>query len=144
MSDLQQLWRLSWIGELGRHLADELTPLLPDDRELVAGPRELDVMIRRADAPLRLATSYLLPVPNEHALLGAVAAGRILSDVQDEIAIHLARAWPVGDSGAALTATATESPEGIALAFVSTTGDEEIRLAPFRPPPGLDEARVAG
>ena len=144
MSDLQQLWRLSWIGELARHLAGELSPLLPDDRELVAGPHDVTVMIRRDGAPLRLATSYLLPVPGDQAILDALAAGQILSEIQDEIAIHLGRAWPVGDSGAALTGTAAESPDGIALSFVSRAGDEEIRLAPFRPPPGLDEARAAG
>ena len=144
MSDLQQLWRMSWVGELGRHLASVLTPLLPDDRELVSTGHELQVMVRRAGAPLSVARGYALPVPNEHANLDAVAVAYVLGDVQDEIALHLGRAWPLGESGAALTATATETSDGVALSFVSRTSDEEIQLAPFRPPPPLGEAVVAG
>ena len=144
MNDLQQLWRLQWMGELTRHLAAELTPLLPDDREVMATPQELSVVVRREGAPLRVATSMQLEPPGEGAVLDVRVASYLIRDLQDEIAIHLGRAWPVGDSGAALTGTATESPDGIALSFVSRAGDEEIRLAPFRPPPGLDEARAAG
>ena len=144
MSDLQQLWRMSWVGELGRHLATVLAPLLPSDVELVVTAHELHMMSRRHGAPLTVAWGYALPVPNEHAILGAPLVDRVFSEVQDEIALGLGRAWPLAESGAALTATATEIRDGVALSFVSRTTDDELHLEPFRPPPALAETPAAG
>lgn len=146
MDDLLNLWRLSWVGELGRHLARVLTPLLPDDRELLATGTELAIVRRTEDAPLAVAVTYPLPTPGEGAVLDAGAVATVLGEVQDEIALHLARAWPVSDSGAALTAQARPSGDAIALSFEPRSGDAEdtIVLPPFMPPPPLENARVAG
>ena len=145
MADLEQMWRETWMTELGKHLAAELTPLLPADRELVLTGRELAIMIRRDGAPLRAAVTHSLPVPGEHVDLGAAAAEQVLSELQDEVAVHLSRAWPVNDDGVSLHASAADAGDRIALAFVPRAADstDAVVLAPFVPPQ-LDRARAAG
>lgn len=146
MSDLQQLFRMTWMGALGQHLAAVVTPLLPADRELVATGTELAIMVRRDGSPLRVAVTHQLPTPGEASVLDAAAADEVLRDLQDEIAIHLGEAWPVSTGGQPLRAVARPSGEAIGLFFEPRSGDvaETLTLDPFVPPPPLEEARIAG
>ncbi|MEJ2865679.1 hypothetical protein [Actinomycetospora flava] len=146
MTDLQHLFGMTWMAALGQHLARVLTPLLPADRELVATGLELAVMVRREGTPLRVGTTMQLPTPGSASVLDAAAVDEVLRDVQDEIAIYLARAWPDPVAGRALHPAARSSCEVIALSFEPRSGDatESVVLEPFVPPPPPDEARVAG
>lgn len=142
MTELTQQERLAWMGALGQHLASVLSPLLPPERELVATGPELAVMVRRPDAPLKVAVTFTLPTPSESSVLGAAVADEVLRDLQDEIVLHLGETWPTDEDGRMLRATARSSGDAVALSFESVSG--EVReLPPFVPPP-LANARVAG
>ncbi|WP_433802584.1 hypothetical protein [Actinomycetospora sp. CA-084318] len=131
----QQSWHETWMASFGRHLATQLTPLLPAEHELVAMGRELSLIVRRDGAPLRIAVSYELPMPAPGAVLTAAAAEQLLGEVQDEVAQFLTRTWP-GDRG--LHPRADDADGAIAMRFSARDGSGAIELAPFVPPSTAD------
>lgn len=145
MTELTQQERLVWMGALAEHLATVLTPVLPPERELVATGAELAVIVRRPNAPLRVASTYPLPTPGESSVLGADAVDEVLRDLQDEIVLHLGEAWPTAESGQMLRARARPSDDAVAISFEASPGDREgaLVLEPFVPP-ARGKARVAG
>jgi len=146
MTELTQQDRLLWMAALGQHLATVLTPLLPGERELVATGTELAVMVRRANAPLKVALTFPLPTPGDASVLGAAAVDEVLRDLQDEIVIHLGQTWPTASDGRMLRAVARPAgDDAIELAFEPRPGDaaEALTLEAFVPPP-VGHVRTAG
>ncbi len=135
-----------WLADLARYLASAVSPLLPAEREVVASGLQLSLVERRPDEPLVVALTMTLPVPDEESQVSARTAARVLRALQDEIALHLSRAWPLSRSGTALHVDVRETDVGIEMRFVSKSpnADDFLPLGTFVLPSPPARTVIAG
>ena len=140
-------WGVHAIASLNQHLSQAVSHLLPEDLEVLAVNLDLVLeKVRPGGAPRAVSSFTVSPPADFEATPFDVVARRVLSDLQDEVAMYLRKPWPeLG--GVALHAWA-EEVDGVIRLFFRGEGAHEgaapVVLPPFPLPPRPTGTVVVG
>ncbi len=147
MNTAMNAWGVHAIAALNQHLSEALSGLLPGDLEVLAVNLDFVLEKTRPGGAPRAVSSFTVNPPADFEVTPFDAvARRVLSDLQDEVAMYLHEPWPTLN-GRALHAWADEADGVIEMSFRGESPNEgaaPITLPPFPIPPRPEGVVVVG